>query len=50
MTRRIAFGMLTVLALLAAPLAAQHARLFPPEKLGLLEGPDRDAWRGARFW
>ena len=28
------------------PLAAQqHARLFPPEYLGLLEGPDRDAWQ-----
>ena len=30
---------------LAAPLAAQHARLFPPENLGLLEGPDRDAYQ-----
>jgi predicted methyltransferase len=28
-----------------APAAAQHARLFPPEDLGLLEGPDRDAWQ-----
>jgi ubiquinone/menaquinone biosynthesis C-methylase UbiE len=28
-----------------APLAAQHARLFPPESLGLLEGPDRDAYQ-----
>jgi ubiquinone/menaquinone biosynthesis C-methylase UbiE len=26
-------------------LAAQHARLFPPEDLGLLEGPDRDAYQ-----
>jgi len=25
--------------------SAQHARLFPPEDLGLLEGPDRDAWQ-----
>lgn len=25
--------------------AAQHARLFPPEDLGLLEGPDRDDWQ-----
>jgi ubiquinone/menaquinone biosynthesis C-methylase UbiE len=33
------------LGLLAAPLAAQHARLFPPQDLGLLEGPDRDAWQ-----
>jgi len=23
----------------------QHSRLFPPEKLGTLEGPDRDAWQ-----
>ena len=23
----------------------QHARLFPPADLGLLEGPDRDAWQ-----
>jgi 2-polyprenyl-3-methyl-5-hydroxy-6-metoxy-1,4-benzoquinol methylase len=26
-------------------LAAQHPRLFPPESLGLLEGPDRDAYQ-----
>ena len=25
--------------------APQHGRLFPPEHLGLLEGPDRDAWQ-----
>jgi ubiquinone/menaquinone biosynthesis C-methylase UbiE len=34
--------------LLAAPAAAQtpqHGRLFPPQDLGLLEGPDRDAWQ-----
>jgi ubiquinone/menaquinone biosynthesis C-methylase UbiE len=32
----------------AGPAAAQrteHGRLFPPEDLGLLEGPDRDAWQ-----
>jgi predicted methyltransferase len=29
----------------AAPLGAQHARLFPPELLGQLEGPDRDAFQ-----
>jgi ubiquinone/menaquinone biosynthesis C-methylase UbiE len=32
----------------ATPDAAQrqqHARLFPPELLGLLEGPDRDEWQ-----
>lgn len=31
--------------LFAVPTFAQHARLFPPEDLGLLEGPDRDAWQ-----
>lgn len=36
---------------LAAPLHAQsvpagrHGRLFPPQDLGLLEGPDREAWQ-----
>ena len=40
----------TAAALLAAvvilPLqGAQRARLFPPENLGELEGPDRDAWQ-----
>jgi ubiquinone/menaquinone biosynthesis C-methylase UbiE len=31
----------------AAPAAGQpgHVRLFPPEDLGQLEGPDRDAWQ-----
>jgi ubiquinone/menaquinone biosynthesis C-methylase UbiE len=33
------------LAAFAAPVVAQHARLFPPEKLGMLEGPDRDAYQ-----
>lgn len=28
-----------------AATSAQHARLFPPEDLGQLEGPDRDAWQ-----
>jgi ubiquinone/menaquinone biosynthesis C-methylase UbiE len=37
----VAFGVLVALA----PGAAQHARLFPPENLGLLEGPDRDAYQ-----
>jgi ubiquinone/menaquinone biosynthesis C-methylase UbiE len=34
--------------LLTAPATAQrpqHPRLFPPQDLGLLEGPDRDAWQ-----
>jgi ubiquinone/menaquinone biosynthesis C-methylase UbiE len=37
-----------VLALLAAaalPATAQHGRLFPPDQLGMLEGPDRAAWQ-----
>lgn len=56
MTRGIPFaGALAVLAalclpaLLDAPLGAQsrprHGRLFPPQDLGLLEGPDRDQWQ-----
>ncbi|MSO83916.1 MAG: methyltransferase domain-containing protein [Acidobacteria bacterium] len=27
------------------PAAGRHERLFPPQDLGLLEGPDRDAWQ-----
>ena len=40
-----------ILILLAEALGAQdlapqrHGRLFPPQDLGLLEGPDRDAWQ-----
>jgi ubiquinone/menaquinone biosynthesis C-methylase UbiE len=30
---------------LAAQDHAPHGRLFPPQDLGLLEGPDRDAWQ-----
>jgi len=38
------------LAITMAPPAGQaqqrpHGRLFPPQDLGLLEGPDRDAWQ-----
>ncbi len=29
----------------AGPAAAQHVLLFPPRDLGLLEGPDREAWQ-----
>ncbi len=28
-----------------APQQGTHGRLFPPQDLGLLEGPDRDAWQ-----
>ena len=38
----VAFLVAAVAALTAAP---QHGRLFPPEQLGLLEGPDREAWQ-----
>lgn len=31
--------------LVASAAAQQHVRLFRPEDLGLLEGPDRDAWQ-----
>jgi predicted methyltransferase len=27
------------------PAAARHGRLYPPQDLGLLEGPDREAWQ-----
>lgn len=30
---------------LSAGQGAHHVRLFPPEDLGQLEGPDRDAWQ-----
>ena len=38
---------LVMLLLAGASLAAapQHGRLFDPKDLGLLEGPDRDAWQ-----
>lgn len=29
----------------STPETRQHGRLFPPEDLALLEGPDRDAWQ-----
>jgi ubiquinone/menaquinone biosynthesis C-methylase UbiE len=43
--RRILAPLAIGCALAAAPGAAQHSRLFPPENLGQLEGPDRDAWQ-----
>jgi ubiquinone/menaquinone biosynthesis C-methylase UbiE len=43
MTRRLAAAL--AIAWMAAAPAAQHPRLFPPEALGMLEGPDRDAWQ-----
>jgi ubiquinone/menaquinone biosynthesis C-methylase UbiE len=44
-----AFFLALVFATLAATVTGQerprHGRLFPPEDLGDLEGPDRDAWQ-----
>jgi ubiquinone/menaquinone biosynthesis C-methylase UbiE len=42
---RNAAVLLIGLALLTAPAAGQHGRLFQPRDLGLLEAPDRDAWQ-----
>jgi len=39
----IALGLAFALSSLAV--GAQHGRLFPPEDLGILEGPDRDAYQ-----
>jgi ubiquinone/menaquinone biosynthesis C-methylase UbiE len=46
----LAGSLVLVVALLPPAMAAQqqqrqHGRLFPPQDLGLLEGPDRDAWQ-----
>jgi len=46
--KRIAPIVLAVVLLPAAVASQQrqpHGRLFPPENLGLLEGPDRDVWQ-----
>jgi ubiquinone/menaquinone biosynthesis C-methylase UbiE len=39
------FSLLLVIAAMGTAAVAQHARPFPPENLGLLEGPDRDAYQ-----
>jgi predicted methyltransferase len=43
--RLIAPPLMVLLAAAAAPAQQQHGRLFPPEELGMLEGPDREAWQ-----
>lgn len=46
--RGMATALLMAGLVTAVPSAQQpkpHARLFPPELLGLLEGPDRDEWQ-----
>src|SRR5262245_65221861 len=45
MTRRWITAALALVALAIASPHAQHTRLFPPEELTQLEGPDRDAWQ-----
>jgi predicted methyltransferase len=46
MTRTLAAAIVMITTLTAMDaVGAQHARLFPPEFLGQLEGPDRDAWQ-----
>jgi ubiquinone/menaquinone biosynthesis C-methylase UbiE len=46
---RLALLALVALVLTTSGVASQqrpqHGRLFPPEDLGLLEGPDRDVWQ-----
>lgn len=36
---------ITLVAAATGLAEAQHGRLFPPVELGILEGPDRDAWQ-----
>jgi ubiquinone/menaquinone biosynthesis C-methylase UbiE len=46
--RRVTWAVVLVAAMAATGTAqdrARHGRLFPPEDLGDLEGPDRDAWQ-----
>jgi predicted methyltransferase len=38
------FTVAAVVLAVAADIGAQH-KLFPPERIGMLEGPDRDAWQ-----
>ncbi len=48
MRPRLALLVVAALSAVASLGGAQrqpHARLFPPERLGLLEGPDRDEWQ-----
>jgi ubiquinone/menaquinone biosynthesis C-methylase UbiE len=43
--RRLVLTLLLVPVMTAVPGARQHGRLFPPDMLGVLEGPDRAAWQ-----
>ncbi len=41
----VAIGVLLIAAVASGQDRRPHGRLFPPENLGSLEGPDRDAWQ-----
>ena len=41
----VAIALVAAASLAPAQDRAGHGRLFPPEDLGALEGPDRDAWQ-----
>ncbi len=46
MTRALTAAMIVLMAGAAAAQSnTSHGRLFPPQDLGLLEGPDRDKWQ-----
>jgi len=45
MSRPLTVAIAIACAAWTAVLSAQRPRLFPPEALGMLEGPDRDAWQ-----
>ena len=45
MRRRLAAAMAIAWTAWIGAASAQHPRLFPPQRLGELEGPDRDAWQ-----
>lgn len=45
MTRNVLTAIAALVLFATGPASAQHGRLFPPTALGLLEGPDRDAWQ-----
>ena len=45
MTRALQALAFLAVAVATSAAAPQHGRLFPPEQLGLLEGPDREAWQ-----
>jgi ubiquinone/menaquinone biosynthesis C-methylase UbiE len=42
---RVTAVLVAIVLLGAGAPGAQHARLFPPEDLGVLEGPDREDWQ-----